>query len=77
MFLFFNLFQFSLEKEQLKADVNTLLKTQQVLDQNLIVSKVNFEELTAKDQTLDKQFRTNFMEIVSPAVIDQAYRIFK
>lgn len=58
-------------------ELNTLMKTQQVLDQNLMASKVNYEELTAKDQLIDRQFRTFFMEIVSPAVIDQAYRIFK
>lgn len=53
------------------------MRTQQLLDQNVIASKTSFEELTVKDQSLDKQFRTFFMEIVSPAVIDQAYRIFK
>lgn len=53
------------------------MRTQQQLDQNMITSKVTFDEFTAKDQSLDKQFRTFFMEIVSPAVIDQAYRIFK
>lgn len=58
-------------------ELNTLMKTYQVLDQNCIASKVNIDELTAKDQLIDKQFRTVFMEIVSPAVIDQAYRIFK
>lgn len=67
----------SSEREQLKMELITLMKTQQVLDQNLIASKVNVEELTVKDQLLDKQFRTFFMETVSPAVIDQAYRIFK
>lgn len=53
------------------------MKTYQVLDQNVTSSKVNYDELAAKDQAIDKQFRTFFMEIVSPAVIDQAYRIFK
>lgn len=48
-----------------------------MLDHNLIISKASFEELTVKDQLLDKQFRTFFMEMVSPAVIDQAHRIFK
>lgn len=67
----------SSEREQLKMELFTLMKTQQVLDQNLIASKVNVDELTVKDQLLDKQFRTFFMETVSPAVIDQAYRIFK
>lgn len=67
----------SAEKEHLKTELNTLMKTYQVLDQNLTSSKVNYDELAAKDQAIDKQFRTFFMEIVSPAVIDQAYRIFK
>lgn len=53
------------------------MKTQQMLDQNVVASKTNFEELAAKDQSLDKQFRTFFSDIVSAAVIDQAYRIFK
>lgn len=58
-------------------ELNNLMKTQQVLDQNVMASKNNCEELAAKDQLIDKQFRTFFMEIVSPTVIDQAYRIFK
>lgn len=66
-----------LEKEQLKLELNMLLKTQHVLEENVIVSKVNFDEMTAKDHSLDKQFRIFFMELVSSAVIDQAYRIFK
>lgn len=53
------------------------MRTQQLLDQNVIALKVTFDEFTAKDQSLDKQFRTLFMETVSSAVIDQAYRIFK
>ncbi|XP_031619938.1 cilia- and flagella-associated protein 43 [Contarinia nasturtii] len=69
--------QIHLEKEQLKSELNNLMKIQQMLDQNVVASKINFEELTAKDQSLDKQFRTFFSDIVSAAVIDQAYRIFK
>lgn len=70
-------FTFSTEREHLKVEINNLMKTQQILDQNVIASKVSFDELTAKDQSLDKQFRTFFMEIVSTTVIDQAIRIFK
>ncbi|XP_055325488.1 cilia- and flagella-associated protein 43 [Sitodiplosis mosellana] len=65
------------DREHLKSELNNLMRTQQLLDQNVIATKASFDELTAKDQSLDKQFRTFFMEIVSPAVIDQAYRIFK
>lgn len=65
------------EKEQIKLDLNNLLKTQQILEQNVATSKASYDELSAKDQSLDKQFRTLFMEIVSPAIIDQAFRIFK
>lgn len=39
--------------------------------------KTQLDDLTAKDQSIDRQFRTIFSELVSPAVIDQAYRIFK
>lgn len=66
-----------LEKEQLKLELGTLIRTQQVLDQNVNASKMNYDDLLTKDQQLDKQFRSVFMDIVSPAVIDQAYRIFK
>lgn len=65
------------EKEQLKMELSTLMRTQQVLEQNVISSKVNYDDLTTKDQLLDKQFRSFFMDIVSPAIIDQAYRIYK
>lgn len=58
-------------------ELSTLMRTQQVLDQNVISSKVNYDDLMTKDQLLDKQFRSFFMDIVSPAIIDQAYRIFK
>lgn len=66
-----------LDKEHLKGELNSLMKTQQMLEQNVLTSKCSYDELTAKDQSLDKQFRTLFLEIVSSAIIDQAYRIFK
>lgn len=66
-----------LEKEHLKGELNSLMKTQQMLEQNVLTSKCSHDELTTKDQSLDKQFRTLFLEIVSSAIIDQAYRIFK
>lgn len=67
----------SLEKEQLKVELSTLMRTQQVLDQNVMASKASHDDLVIKDQQLDKQFRSVFMDIVSPTIIDQAYRIFK
>lgn len=68
---------FRLEKEQLKMELSSLMRTQQTLDQNMIAAKACHDDLTIKDQQLDKQFRSVFMDIVSPAIIDQAYRIFK
>lgn len=68
---------FSFQKDQLKIKINDLLKIQQILDHSLSASKLQSDDLTAKDQQLDRQFKTFFMEIVSTAVIDQAYRIFK
>lgn len=58
-------------------ELSTLMRTQQVLDQNVIASKLNYDDLMTKDQQLDRQFRSVSMDIVSPAIIDQAYRIFK
>lgn len=66
-----------MEKEHLKGELNSLMKTQQMLEQNVLTLKCSYDELTTKDQSLDKQFRTLFLEIVSSAIIDQAYRIFK
>lgn len=68
---------FRSEKEQVKMELGTLMRTQQMLDQNVIASKATHDDLVTKDQQLDKQFRTVFMDIVSPTIIDQAYRIFK
>lgn len=48
-----------------------------MFDANLTILKMRFNELTAKDQSLDKQFRTTFSELVSVGVLDQVYRIFK
>lgn len=48
-----------------------------LLELNLNNLKAKFDELTTKDQALDKQFRTTFAELVSAGVLDQVYRIFK
>lgn len=58
-------------------ELSSLMRTQQMLDQNVVASKATYDDLVTKDQQLDKQFRSVFMDIVSPAIIDQAYRIFK
>lgn len=47
------------------------------MDIQLSALKAKYEELLAKDQNLDKQFRIHFSEIVSAAVVDQAHRIYK
>lgn len=52
-------------------------KVYAMLEANLNNLKAKFDELTTKDQSLDKQFRTTFAELVSAGVIDQIYRIFK
>lgn len=65
------------EKDDLKLEINDMLKMQQMLDQNMGATKLQYDELTAKDQQLDRHFKTFFMELVSTAIIDQAYRIFK
>lgn len=75
--VFFDGFVSSGKREQLKMELNALLKTQQVLEQNVLASKASVDDLTAKDLSLDKQFRTSYTELVSATVIDQAYRIFK
>lgn len=67
----------SKRKDELKGDLSKWLKEQQHFDQNLSTLKTQLEELTVKDQSLDRHFRTFFMDLVSSAVIDQAIRIFK
>lgn len=54
-----------------------LSKMHAMLETNLNSLKAKFDELTTKDQSLDKQFRITFGELVSAGVIDQVYRIFK
>lgn len=50
---------------------------QQQFEQNAAKLKANVDELNAKDQQLDRQFRQFFGDIVTSTVVEQAYRIFK
>lgn len=75
--IFVIFFQFRLRKEELRTEINGLLNVIQNLDQNVTSSKTQLDDINAKDQSIDRQFRSIFAELVSPAIIDQAYRIFK
>lgn len=67
----------STQKDELKTEIIGLTKLVQSLEQNVNTLKTKLDESTAKDQSIDRQFRTIFAELISPAIIDQAYRIFK
>lgn len=73
----FHFFNFRLQKQNIKTEISELIKTQLLLDSNLNSCKLKLDELTNRDQLLDRQFRTFFSDTVSAAVVDQAYRIFK
>lgn len=70
-------FLFRIRRQEIKSEIDQLGKTQLAMDLQLCAFKAKYEELLAKDQTLDKQFRTHFSEIVSAAVVDQAHRIYR
>lgn len=48
-----------------------------VFEDALLNCKSRYEELSAKDRALDKQFKSSFAEFAGQAVVDQAYRVFR
>lgn len=68
---------FRTRREEIELEIDRLSHTQAGMVVQLSALKVKYEELSSKDQLLDKQFRTHFSEIVSAAVVDQAHRIYK
>lgn len=73
----FLIFLFRIRWQELKSEIEQLSTTQLAMDVQLSAFKAKYEELLARDLTLDKQFRAHFSEIVSAAVVDQAHRIYK
>lgn len=65
------------QRQDIRNEIAELNKGHTLFETNLINLKVKFDELTAKDQLMDKQFRTTFSEFVSAGVLDQVYRIYK
>lgn len=65
------------QRQDVRNEIAELNKVHAMFDANLTILKMRFNELTAKDQSLDKQFSTTFSELVSVGVLDQVYRIFK
>lgn len=68
---------FRCQRQDIRSEIVGLNKVHAMLETSLSNLKTKFDELTAKDQSLDKQFRTTFAELVSAGVLDQIYRIFK
>lgn len=58
-------------------EIDDLTRTLHTIEGNLIAYKTKYEELTAKDRLLDRQFKTTFAEHATQAVVDQAYRVFR
>lgn len=68
---------FRSQRQYFRNEITELSKVHALLEANLNNLKTKFDELTAKDQSMDKQFRSTFSEMVSAGVLDQVYRIFK
>lgn len=68
---------FRSQRQEIRNQIAELNKVHGLLETNMTHLKTKLDELTAKDQALDKQFRTTFAELVSAGVLDQVYRIFK
>lgn len=67
----------SKEMNELRLDIENTARTFNNLEEKFLNCKTKYEELTTKDKLLDKQFKTTFSEYTTPAIVDQAYRIFR
>lgn len=63
--------------KDLRAEIESLTVVLNVFEDALLNCKSRYEELSAKDRALDKQFKSSFGEFAGQAVVDQAYRVFR
>lgn len=63
--------------KDLRAEIDSLTVVLNVFEDALLNCKSRYEELSAKDRALDKQFKSSFAEFAGQAVVDQAYRVFR
>lgn len=63
--------------ENIKTAIEDLNQIQSELTDKINDLKSNYDNLSAKDKLLDKQFKMNFGETAPSAVVDQAYKFFK
>lgn len=63
--------------KDLRAEIESLTAVLNVFEDALLNCKSRYEELSAKDRALDKQFKSSFAEFAGQAVVDQAYRVFR
>lgn len=63
--------------EKIIANIEDLNQIQSELTDKLNDLKANYDNLSAKDKLLDKQFKMNFGETAPSSVVDQAYKFFK
>lgn len=63
--------------KDLRAEIESLTVELNVFEDALLNCKSRYEELSAKDRALDKQFKSSFAEFAGQAVVDQAFRVFR
>lgn len=66
-----------LKMESVKTVIEGLTQLQVELQEWIKEIKNNYENLTVKDKTLEKQFKANFNEAAPGAPVDQAFKYFK
>lgn len=66
-----------LEISAIKKDISGLTQVAHELEKKMIECKGALENLDARDKSMDKQFKNNFAEASSHAIVDQAYKFFK
>lgn len=66
-----------LKMERVKGIIDELVHLQNELQDWIRDIKTNYENLQAKDKTLEKQFKANFNEAAPSAPVDQAFKYFK
>lgn len=60
-----------------RSEIAAISVTLTELESGLVASRGAYEELSNKDRTLERQFKSGFAEYASKALADQAYRIFR
>lgn len=63
--------------QTLQSEIEAMTDILIELDMKLTAAKSRYEDLSQKDRTLDRHFKSSFGEFANKSVVDQAYRVFR